>query len=157
LPQSTDNANNRSIIVAMMSVRLLVRLRRLSREHMRLRVCASALLATASAGVSLLPFRYAIRFGCVPVPKKKQSSIEDIVGAVEAVARRVPWRTMCIEKGLVVQRMLRSSGVDAVLHYGARMNSKDGSLEAHVWVSVSGRAVVGGESAADYADVASYP
>jgi hypothetical protein len=153
LPQTTDKTNNRSIIAAMM----IVRLRRLSREQTRLLVRASALLAMASAAVSLLPFRHAIRFGCVRLASTKHSSIEDIVSAVEAVARRVPWRTMCIEKGLVVQRMLRSSGVDAVLHYGARMNSKDASVEAHVWVSVSGRAIIGGESAADYADLASYP
>jgi hypothetical protein len=69
---------------------------------------------------------------------------------VEAAARRLPWRTACIQKGLAVQRMLRSSGIDAVLHYGARHRPVTGKLEAHVWVTVDGRAVAGGEEIASY-------
>jgi hypothetical protein len=64
---------------------------------------------------------------------------------------------MCIEKGLAVQRILRSSGVNAVLHYGARHHSETSRLEAHVWVTVDGRPVIGGEDAPEFASVATYP
>jgi hypothetical protein len=64
---------------------------------------------------------------------------------------------MCIEKGLAVQRLLRSSGVDARLHYGARHAPKTGKLEAHVWVTVAGEVIFGGEEAAAYAELARYP
>ena len=140
----------------MMNAGPVVRLRHLSGERKRLLMQAVALLALASAGMALLPFRSAIRFGCVP-PGSRRAAIDDVVWAVEAAARRVPWRTMCIEKGLVAQRMLRSGGVDAILHYGARHHDEMRKLEAHVWVTVGGRAVIGGAEAVEFAAIASYP
>jgi hypothetical protein len=64
---------------------------------------------------------------------------------------------MCIEKGLAVQRLLRQSGVDALLHYGAQQIPSSGKLQAHVWVTVGGDAVIGGEEAAGFAELARYP
>jgi hypothetical protein len=64
---------------------------------------------------------------------------------------------MCIEKGLTVQRMLRAAGADAVLHYGARHHPDTRKLQAHVWVTVGGKAVIGGEEAPEFAPVAVYP
>jgi hypothetical protein len=132
------------------------RLRRLGGERRRLLLRSVCLLGCASAGVALLPFRVAIRFGCVRLGHQAISTA-DCVWAVEAAARRLPWRTMCIEKGLVVQRMLRRAGIDAALHYGARHRPDSRKLEAHVWVMVAGRAVIGGEEARGFAEIASYP
>src|SRR5690242_12619213 len=140
----------------MMSAGPFARLRRLSGERRRLLLRAAALLILASAAVALLPFRRAIRFGCVLLGGAIRST-EDVVWAVEAAAHRVPWRTMCIEKGLVVQRMMRSGGVDAVLHYGARHHADTRKLEAHVWVTVDGRPVIGGAESGQFALIASYP
>jgi hypothetical protein len=64
---------------------------------------------------------------------------------------------VCIEKGLVVQRLLRGGGVDAILHYGARHNPDTSRLEAHVWVTVDGESVIGGAEATGFAEVAKYP
>lgn len=133
-----------------------VRLRRLNGERRSLVIRAAALLALASAGMVLLPFRRAIRFGCVAA-RARPASVEEVVWAVEAASRRLPWRTMCIEKGLVVQRMLRLGGIDAILHYGARHHLETRALEAHVWVTVDGHAVIGGVESADFATIASYP
>lgn len=69
----------------------------------------------------------------------------------------MPWRTMCIEKGVAVQRLLRKSGVDAQLHYGARHEPGSGKLQAHVWVTVGGEAVIGGEEAVDFNEIATFP
>lgn len=135
-----------------------LRFQRLGAERRALLVRASLVLTAASAGVALLPFRRAIRFGCVDSGGRRTASgIERYVWAVEAAARRLPWRTMCIEKGLAVQRLLRSNGYDARLHYGARHGGSSGKLEAHVWVSVGGDVVIGGEEAPGFAVVQSYP
>jgi hypothetical protein len=135
-----------------------LKFQRLSRDHQRLCVHAATILTLASAAVALLPFRRAIGFGGVPLGDRPKSlGAEDCVWAVEAAARRLPWRTMCIEKGLAVQRLLRRSGVDASLHYGVRHRPNGGALEAHVWVTVDDRIVIGGEEAANFAEVASYP
>jgi hypothetical protein len=64
---------------------------------------------------------------------------------------------MCIEKGLAVQRLLRSGGVDAVLHYGARHSPETGRLEAHVWVTADGQPIIGAEEAPQFAEIVSFP
>lgn len=135
----------------------LLRLYRLSPERRTLLLQASVLLTAASACVSLCPFKLAIRFGSVSIKAPRDITAADCVWAVEAAASKVPWRTMCIEKGLTVQRMLRTRGIDAILHYGARLHPESGKLEAHVWVTVEDRPVIGGEEAGTFAAVASYP
>ena len=128
---------------------------RWSRRQVLLR--AAAILTAASATVALLPFRTAIRFGSVPLNHRGNVTLEECVWAIEAAGRRLPWRTVCIEKGLAAQRMLRGAGIDAVLHYGARHADGSGKLQAHVWVSVAGETVIGGEEAANFAEIATYP
>lgn len=134
----------------------VVRLRRLNGRQKRLLLRAAALLGMASASVVLLPFRIAVRFGSVKLGAGGVSP-DECVWAVEAASKRLPWRTVCIEKGLTVQRMLRSAGTDAILHYGARNDPESGKLQAHVWVTVDGRDVIGGAEAADFAPIAVYP
>ena len=130
----------------------------LERDRRRLLIRAVLLLAGASAALTLMPFRRAIAFGSVPLRRRGAgANVEDCVWAVEAAARRVPWRAMCIEQGLAVQRMLRESGIGAVLHYGANREAPSGDLKAHVWVSVDGKPVIGGREAADYREVATFP
>lgn len=81
----------------------------------------------------------------------------DLIWAIEAAARFLPWRAMCIEQGLAAQRLLRRHGTEATLHYGARHHSESGKLEAHVWVKVGGKTVLGGADAPAFAEVATYP
>jgi hypothetical protein len=133
----------------------IVRFRRLDPGRRRLLARACVTLSVASAMVALLPFRRAVRFGCVPLGKKGPDA-DECIWAIEAAARRLPWRAMCIEQGLAAQRMLRRGGLDAVLHYGIRQPPPSGKLEAHVWVSVGGKAVIGGEAASGYAEVATF-
>lgn len=140
----------------MMRAPALVRLYRMDRERRRLLLWALLLLTAASAAVAALPFRVAIRFGAVPLKGRAARRPAECVKAIESVSRRLPWRTKCIEKGLAVQRLLRSGGVDALLHYGAR-HAENGMLEAHVWVSVDGETVIGGDEAPGFAELAQYP
>jgi hypothetical protein len=139
------------------SAGMLGRFACLGRERRRLLLHASLVLTAASAAVALLPFRRAIRFGSVKLGKGSEVETDLCVWAVEAAARRLPWRTMCIEQGLAAQRILRAAGVDAVLHYGARHGAGEGRLEAHVWVTVDGRAVIGKAEAQAFALIASFP
>ncbi len=76
--------------------------------------------------------------------------------AVEAAASRLPWRPLCFERGLAAHMMLRRRGQASMLHYGAR---SDGSLgpSAHVWVRLGARDVIGGEEAARFATLATFP
>lgn len=138
-------------------INAVVRLYSLNAEQRRLLLRAACVLSGASAAVALLPFKRAIAFGCVEAIPGARLSVSDCVWAVETAAKRLPWRAMCIEQGLAVQRMLRRAGVAAVLHYGARHEPASAKLEAHVWVSVCDETIVGGCEAADFAEIAAYP
>jgi hypothetical protein len=138
----------------MLSAEPLVRLSRLERPRRRLLLRTVGLLTAASAAVALLPFRRAIRFGCVPLGRDC-IAISDCAWAIAVASRRLPWRTACIEQGLASQRLLRAAGLNAVLHYGAR--HEGAKLEAHVWVSVGRETIIGGEQAADFAELATFP
>ena len=135
----------------------IARFQRLPAGRRELLLQATLLLAVASAAVALLPFRRAVRVGAVPLTSHQGRPVEDCVWAIEAAARRLPFRTMCIEKGIALQRMLRRSGRDARLHYGGRHDRPTGALEAHVWVSLDGQMLIGGEEAGDFTELACFP
>ena len=96
---------------------------------------ASVALAAAAAVVQLMPFRRAMRFGSAGLPRvAPDPTIEmmrRIERSVEGAAARVPWRTVCLQKGLALQWMLRRRGIDARLHYGIGKDEV-GELCAHV-------------------------
>ena len=56
----------------------------------------------------------------------------------------MPFRAVCLQQALACQIMLRRRGVEARLHYGVAIGER---LEAHVWVSVGNRIVIGEEEA----------
>lgn len=78
-----------------------------------------------------------------------------VAWAVTAAARRARFRAVCIERGLAAQTMLRRRGIGATLYYGAAPGV-DG-LAAHVWVRWQGIDVIGGESAARFTPLATFP
>lgn len=159
MPEPSHNANSSAILADMptaLGADLVARFARLSSDRKRLLLRAALVLTGASAVVALLPFRRAIKFGSIPLGRRREVAIDHCVWAVEAAARRLPWRTMCIEQGLAAQRILRASGIDAVLHYGARHKGDECRLEAHVWVTVDGKPVIGGAEAQVFAAIASF-
>jgi hypothetical protein len=116
---------------------------------------AGAVLTAARLTLLTRRFDRAIRFGSVPLGEASSShSVGAIIRSIEAMARRAPFRALCIEQGLAAQRMLRRAGADAVLHYGARHD--DGALKAHVWVTIDGEVVIGGAQAPRFREVAAY-
>lgn len=133
----------------------IVRFRGLEPSRRRLLARACVTLSVASAMVAFLPFRRAMRFGAVPLGKSR-IDLGECIWAIEAAATRLPWRAVCIEQGLAAQRILRRGGLPAVLHYGIRNEPAATKLEAHVWVTVDGQTVLGGEAARGYAEVATF-
>ncbi|WP_294002972.1 lasso peptide biosynthesis B2 protein [Sphingomonas sp.] len=120
---------------------------------------ALASLALASALIRLAPFERAVRSASrrrPGTPRASDATVRRVVWSVDAAAARVPWKAMCFQRGLAVQRMLRRRGLDAFLHYGlGHGGARD--LEAHVWVTVGGVVVIGGEEARRFHQVAVFP
>lgn len=136
-------------------MRLLSRFWQLPSERQTLLLEATATLALASAALSLLPFKRAIRLGSIPLGELAAGTSDDVTWAIEKVAPRLPWRNMCIQKGIAAQRMLRRRGFDAILQYG--IGNDGDTLSAHVWVNLDGVPVIGGEEARAFAPVGAFP
>jgi hypothetical protein len=95
-----------------------------------------------------------VAFGTVPLGDPQPVNVPDLGRAVAGVARRAPFRALCFEQGLTVQRMLRRRGLPAVLHYGIGAGAPP---RAHVWVSLDGEIVHGGELAPQFQEVGQWP
>jgi len=117
---------------------------------------AALRLAQVSIVLALLPFRRAVRCGSVQADGSP-GDFAECCWAIEAAACRAPWRTVCIHKGLALQRMLRRRGFDATLHYGIGKDPAELDLKAHVWVTLDGEPLIGGREAEHFIEVASYP
>ncbi|MDQ3080569.1 MAG: lasso peptide biosynthesis B2 protein [Pseudomonadota bacterium] len=114
-------------------------------------------LTAASLKVRFIPFRRitsAITRSAISADARPVD-IDRLRWAIQAAARRLPLRTKCIETALALQAMLRRRGVASVLHYGVRRD-EEGTLGAHVWLTIEGEFVIGGESAAEFACVATF-
>ncbi|HKP91769.1 MAG TPA: lasso peptide biosynthesis B2 protein [Thermoleophilaceae bacterium] len=60
---------------------------------------------------------------------------------VERVAAALPWRPSCLPQAIATRAMLRRRGIACEGHLGIVSTAP---LEAHAWVTVAGRVVVGG-------------
>lgn len=140
----------------MVGVTSLKRFVRLGLRRQLLVVEAVAALAVAAAAIALVPFRTAVKLGSRPLRGNKRIAVEEICWSAKAASARVPWRAMCFERGLAVQWMLRRRGHDAKLVYGARLGEEDG-LDAHVWVTLEDRILIGEEQASLFRSLATHP
>ena len=114
-------------------------------------------ILVASAVVRAVPFRRVMRWTRLPHRRRAadEQAVAEIRRAVQAAARRVPWRALCFEQGLAAAWMLRRRGFAADVHYGAA--TIEGELKAHVWVRSGDKDVVGCENSDEYALLARFP
>ncbi|MFL6857432.1 MAG: lasso peptide biosynthesis B2 protein [Allosphingosinicella sp.] len=119
---------------------------------------ALAALAVASAAIHFLAFRRLAaaasrgEAGIVP----DEARLRKLRWAVQAWAKRVPWRAVCFQRGLAFHWMLRRRGIASRLHYGVSPTGERG-ISAHVWISVGDRDWMGGEEASRFKCLAIFP
>ena len=139
---------------------LLKRLSRLGPGEALLLAEAGILLALASIAIRLLPFKTvvgAIGSGLGRRPRARASADPNrLCWAVRASAPYLPWRIVCFQKGLALHLMLRRRGIPSRLRYGVAQRPEQG-LAAHVWVSVGNEVLIGGEEAAGFTCLATFP
>jgi hypothetical protein len=116
-----------------------------------------ATLALASLAIRFVPFRKLTAAVSRP-PRRRRSEVDmrRLRWAVDAWRRRVPWKAVCFQSALCLQAMLRRRGVPSVMHYGIAKD-ESAELKAHVWLSVDGVTVIGGDEAPGFACVATFP
>ena len=112
-----------------------------------------ALVGSVRMALGLLPYRTVQRWLSAGqhapgerfrTPAEAWAYRRRVVGAVEAVGRRMLGDKPCLTQALVAQRMLRQKGYETALRIGV---AKDGQeLLAHAWLERDGRVVIGGQS-----------
>ena len=119
---------------------------------------ASLGLATAAMALQFQPFDKVMAAPAGPMRKQEVSdrAVRRLIWAVQATSRRMPFRAKCFESALCLRMMLHRRGIQSTLHYGIRQNAES-ELKAHVWLSVDGKTLIGGEVADQFACVASFP
>lgn len=68
---------------------------------------------------------------------------------VRKVARRAPFRAVCLPQAMAAQWMLRRRGVPSRLVFGARRGA-EAATEFHAWLRAGGETVLGGEEDATW-------
>jgi len=125
-------------------------------EHLLLAETLAS-LALASAAIKLVPFKTLTeRVSRPPRRARRAADLKKLRWAVDAWGRRVPWKAVCFQRALALHAMLRRRGIPSVMHYGIGRENQD-ELKAHVWLSVDGETLIGGEEAPRYACVATFP
>ena len=126
---------------------LISRYKNLSPAERNLFFHALVLLAVTRLGLRVLPFRVIRNW-----TEQFRSStglhftldrrrIGQIAWAVEAASRRIPGTT-CLPRAIATHILLGRLGQASELRLGAALKPQ-GHLEAHAWVEVSGRVVIG--------------
>jgi hypothetical protein len=131
--------------------------RLLARRHWSTIVEAGLALAVASAATRLMPFNRYIGLGAKRLGRAGRKDEQAAAQIVDAIADRLPFRAVCLQRGLAYQWMLRRRGEEAILHYGIKLPDQGEEIAAHVWVSVAGKVMLGAPQHELYAEVARFP
>jgi hypothetical protein len=119
---------------------------RLSRNRRRLLLEAWSLVVLSRLSLWTLPKRTVKRAlsasAPTPVSEAPQESIEQLMWAVNAAARRVP-RASCLTQAIAATTLLARHGHRSTLRLGVRKDEQN-RLHAHAWVESGERVVLGG-------------
>lgn len=122
-------------------------------------------MIVARLAITLLPFRWLVpwvghpqavaRAGDDPAVSAASNRLaDDVAFAVRRAVTWLPLAMVCLPQAMATQRMLERRGVRVTFHLGAAKIG--GGLLGHAWVSVGGRVVIGGENAAEHAELARF-
>lgn len=120
---------------------------------------AAIALTVAKAAVRCFPFRRMITMSSLRINRSASRWDPRKISQASSIVARVgdwlPWRSVCLDRALALQWILRRRGVDALLHYGVQLS--DGSLNAHAWIVAEGQPLVGADLASQYVVLQIFP
>jgi hypothetical protein len=121
-------------------------------------MCEAALvLAAAKLAVWMIPPARVFAWASRP-PRRVERFPGDEIGwvawAVETVGAKAWMKALCLPRALAAQAMLRRRGIASKVCLGV---ARDGSsMEAHAWVEIGSRVIVGGAEAARFTRLAEF-
>lgn len=120
---------------------------------------AFCFLTVARLALALLPFHWiAKRIATPPAPRPDGAlrTIKDVCNAVTTAVRRLAPSAVCLPQALAGHWMLYRRGILSVVCFGARRDSV-AALEAHAWLRVGDRTVLGEKSLAGFTCLVELP
>ncbi|WP_245516003.1 lasso peptide biosynthesis B2 protein [Ancylobacter aquaticus] len=139
---------------------LAARWRRLSWRDRALLGEALLTVGLARLAIVLVPFRHVARIAATrprrPPAADAREQIIRVRWAIRAVARRMPFRALCLEQGLSARMMLNRRSLPTTLFYGV-MKGAEGQLMAHLWVRSDEIEVIGTEGLERFTLLATFP
>jgi len=90
------------------------------------------------------------------VVKNKDHLQQSIVigNSVSLVASHLPWDCVCLPQAMAVKWMLSRRDIASAVYFGAIRRDKTdieyGSVDAHAWVGIANRVIIGGAKSKDY-------
>lgn len=127
-------------------MKTLSRLSKLDRAEIALLGRTLMMLWLVRLGLWVLPYDKLCQLlfsrGHVIAAGPTHASVSQIVRMVKALSRYIPAAT-CLTKALVTKVLLDRLGQPANLQIGVTKSSA-GNLEAHAWVELDGKVVIGG-------------
>lgn len=74
--------------------------------------------------------------------------------SIDSIARNLPWQITCLPQAIAVKKMLIRRDVPATLYFG--VGKKAVNLDAHAWVAISNRIIIGGAESKNYAIISAF-
>jgi hypothetical protein len=133
---------------------LMRRFRSASSMRRGLVIEALLLLLWAKVSLKVIPFgRLSRRFGdFVPPDSPRLAAFDEldaasgiaseVCWAIRCVARRAPFKAVCLPQAIAAHAMLARRGIPSAMHFGAAQSS-DKPIDAHVWLNAAGVEVTG--------------
>lgn len=118
---------------------------------------AAVALVFARLAVRLLPPARLFAWANRPTRRIRRFAIDEahwVAWAVQYAAARPGMRALCLPRALAAHAMLRRRGIANRLCLGVARDG--GKLDAHAWIEVGGRQIVGGEEAGGFTQIAAF-
>jgi hypothetical protein len=128
---------------------------RLSAAERRLLFRVAFLLEAIGFGLRLLPFQILRRFlgrlaeSPTRLLRVDEFTVDEVVRAVEVASRHLPGTKTCLAQALAAQVLLSRREQPALVRIGVA-RGEGGEFEAHAWVEIGGRVVIGGRELERY-------
>lgn len=72
---------------------------------------------------------------------------------IENVSKVVPWKATCLVQAAAAKILLNNRGIPNSICFGVNKENKKRDLQAHAWLKVDEKIVLGGEIAAEFVQV----
>lgn len=119
-------------------------------------------LGVMRVAIRWLSFKHIVRLlrltaGTSPrVPNAEEiKTAQQVRWAVESMAPRIPWETLCLVQGLAGAAMLRRRKLPLSLYFGVA-RTEQGEFQAHAWLCCGDEVLTGGAGHQRFSVIATY-